>query len=62
LTSINTGVWGTTGKTPTDHALSNATSSDCLSIRLLEAEQVCQEYKTNLKPPVEDRLLKNSLK
>jgi hypothetical protein len=41
-TVASVGVWGTTGKTPSDHALSYATNSDCLSTRILTNDTVCQ--------------------
>ena len=62
MTSISAGVWGTTGKTPTDHALSNVTNSDCVSARLIDGNEICQEIKSPRTPPVEDRALNQSKK
>jgi hypothetical protein len=62
ITSLSTGVWGTTGKTPTDHALSNVTNSDCVSSRLVDGEEVCQPIKPKEPPPIEDRSLIHSKK
>lgn len=62
LTSLSTGVWGTTGKTPTDHALSNVTNSDCVSTRMVEEKEICQPIKPKDATPVEDRSLRNSKK
>lgn len=62
LTSLSTGVWGTTGKSPTDHALSNVTNSDCVSTRMVEEKEICQPIKPKDATPVEDRSLRNSKK
>jgi hypothetical protein len=42
FTAASVGVWGATGKGPSDHALSLATNSDCLSTRILTSDKVCQ--------------------
>jgi len=34
-------VWGTTGKSPTDHAVSGATGQDCSLFRALDSRKVC---------------------
>jgi hypothetical protein len=62
MTSISAGIWGTTGKTPTDHALSNVTNSDCVSTRLIDGNEVCREIKSPRIPPIEDRALNQSKK
>ena len=41
-TVAGAGVWGITGKGPSDHALSYATDSDCVSTRILTDDKVCQ--------------------
>lgn len=43
VTSASAGVWGATGKGPTDHAVSNATGQDCDLTRVLELQPVCQD-------------------
>jgi ABC-type uncharacterized transport system auxiliary subunit len=48
LTSASLGVWGATGKSPSDHAMSYVTDQDCESLRLLNSENICQ--KVNTKP------------
>ena len=55
LTSLGTGIWGTTGKTPTDHALSNLTGEDCNSMRVIDGQEICQPFKERMPVPVEDR-------
>ena len=42
-TSASAGLWGATGKGPTDHAVSNATGQDCYLTRVLDLVPVCQE-------------------
>jgi hypothetical protein len=41
LTSASLGVWGTTGKTPTDHLISEANGQDCELIRGLIKQPLC---------------------
>jgi hypothetical protein len=39
-------VWGTTGKTTTDHALSFVTGKDCVTLRIFskyENEYICED-------------------
>ena len=48
ITSASMGVWGTTGKGPTDHAVSYALSEDCETLRAINSEPICQ--KTNTDP------------
>ena len=43
LTSASAGVWGATGKGPTDHAVSNATGQDCDFTRMVDLQPVCQD-------------------
>ena len=43
LTSASAGVWGATGKGPTDHAVSNATGQDCDLTRVMDLQPVCQD-------------------
>ena len=43
MTSMSAGVWGATGKGPTDHAVSNATGQDCDLTRVVELQPVCQD-------------------
>jgi len=42
FTAASVGVWGTTGKGPSDHALSYATDSDCITARILTDDKICQ--------------------
>jgi hypothetical protein len=42
FTAASMGVWGVTGKGPSDHALSMATDSDCKTARVLTDDKVCQ--------------------
>jgi hypothetical protein len=55
ITSASLAVLGATGKGPTDHALSEVTSSDCKTMRLLDLRMPCQRYFNEPLPPVEDR-------
>jgi hypothetical protein len=41
LTSASLGVWGATGKTPTDHVISEANGQDCGLMRSLANEPLC---------------------
>ena len=41
LTSASLGVWGATGKTPTDHVISQANGQDCSLMRSLTNEPIC---------------------
>ena len=50
MTSASFGIWGATGKSPSDHALSYVTDQDCSTIRLLTSDEVCKEINTK---PVE---------
>ena len=43
VTSASAGVWGATGKGPTDHAVSNVTQQDCDLTRVIDLQPVCQE-------------------
>ena len=51
-------VWGTTGKTPSDHAVSGVAGQDCSLFRALDSRSVCVSAKTkraeivNLNTPV----------
>ena len=42
LTSASAGVWGATGKGPTDHAVSNATGQDCDFTRMRSEEHTSE--------------------
>ena len=54
ITSASVGVWGTTGKGPTDHAVSYALNEDCETLRAVNAEPICK--KTNdVTPDVVDK-------
>jgi len=46
LTAVSLGVWGVTGKSPADHALSYATSKDCNTLNILKNKGVCQQDKS----------------
>ena len=51
-------VWGTTGKTPSDHAVSGMAGQDCSLFRALDSRNVCTSATTkraeivNLNTPV----------
>ena len=51
-------VWGTTGKTPSDHAVSGIAGQDCSLFRALDSQSVCNSATTkraeivNLNTPV----------
>ena len=51
-------VWGTTGKTPSDHAVSGVAGQDCSMFRALDSQSVCVSATTkraeivNLNTPV----------
>jgi len=49
ITSASVGVWGTTGKGPTDHAVSYAFDEDCETLRALNSEPICKQV--NLRSP-----------
>lgn len=54
MTSASVGVWGTTGKGPTDHAVSYALNEDCETLRAINSEPICK--KTNdVSPEVVDK-------
>ena len=44
LTMTSMSVWGVTGKTPTDHAVSNLAGQDCKLDRVVDDEQVCKDF------------------
>jgi hypothetical protein len=50
MTSASLGVWGTTGKSPSDHAMSYITDQDCETLRVLQSEEVCQKIE---RPPAQ---------
>jgi len=50
LTSASLGIWGATGKSPSDHAVSYVTDEDCESLRLLNSDAMCKKINTQ---PVE---------
>lgn len=43
LTAAGVGVWGVTGKSPTDHTLSYITDKDCQTMRIVTDDRVCQD-------------------
>ena len=46
VTTASMAIWGTTGKTTTDHALSFVTGKDCVTLRIFsqyENEYICEE-------------------
>ena len=46
VTRASMAVWGTTGKTTTDHALSFVTGKDCVTLRIFSKyanEYICEE-------------------
>ena len=42
VTAASVGVWGTTGKGPTDHALSYVTDQDCETLRWTKGQSACE--------------------
>lgn len=48
LTTVSLGVWGTTGKSPTDHAVSYAIDEDCQTLRAVNAEPICKKNNASL--------------
>ena len=44
VTTAGMAIWGATGKAPADHALSAVANKDCATIRVIEGEDICQEY------------------
>lgn len=42
ITSASVGIWGATGKGPADHAVSYAMSEDCVTLRAINSEPICQ--------------------
>ena len=46
ITSASVGVWGTTGKGPTDHAVSYAFDEDCETFRAINSEPICKKVNT----------------
>lgn len=52
LTSASAGVWGATGKGPSDHAISNLTGQDCDLVRVVDLQPICQQHQP---AQVEDR-------
>jgi hypothetical protein len=46
FTSASLGVWGATGKSPSDHAISYVTDQDCATHRVLTAEEICKAVNT----------------
>ena len=53
VTSTSTGVWATTGKGPTDHALSKVSGKDCELVRVFGDGSICIPREPL--PPVEER-------
>lgn len=46
VTTASMAVWGTTGKTTTDHALSFVTGKDCVTLRIFSKyanEYICED-------------------
>lgn len=61
VTAASLGTTVATGKSPTDHALSESTDQDCSLVRVLDGEPVCEK---RLKPneiPVQDRTKKKKV-
>lgn len=54
ITSASVGVWGTTGKGPTDHVVSYAFAEDCETMRAINAEPICKKT-DNANPEVIDK-------
>jgi hypothetical protein len=54
LTSASVGVWGTTGKGPTDHAVSYALNEDCEALRAINSEPICKKT-SDVAPDVVDK-------
>ena len=54
ITSASVGVWGTTGKGPTDHAVSYAFDEDCETLRALNSEPICKKV-NHRSPEVVDK-------
>ena len=54
ITSASVGVWGTTGKGPTDHAVSYALNEDCETLRAINSEPICKKT-SDITPDVVDK-------
>lgn len=54
ITSASLGVWGTTGKGPTDHAVSYALNEDCETLRAVNSEPICKKT-SDVTPDVVDK-------
>lgn len=54
ITSASVGVWGTTGKGPTDHAVSYALNEDCETLRAINSEPICKKT-SDVTPDVVDK-------
>jgi len=46
LTSAGLGIWGATGKSPSDHAISYVSDQDCETLRLLNSQEMCKPIST----------------
>lgn len=61
ITAASVGTTVATGRSPTDHALSETTDQDCSLTRVLDGQAICEK---RLKPeeiPVEDRTRKKKV-
>lgn len=54
ITSASLGVWGTTGKGPTDHAVSYALNEDCEILRAINSKPICKRA-SDFTPDVIDK-------
>lgn len=54
ITSASLGVWGTTGKGPTDHAVSYALNEDCEILRAINSKPICKKA-SDFTPDVIDK-------
>jgi hypothetical protein len=54
MTSASVGLWGTTGKGPTDHAVSYALNEDCETLRAINSEPICKKN-NGVAPEVVDK-------
>ena len=61
ITAASVGTTVATGRSPTDHAISESTDQDCSLIRVLDGQAICEK---RLKPdeiPVQDRTKKKKV-
>lgn len=60
ITSASAGVWGTTGKSPAEHAISGAVGEDCEIGRMVDGEPMCIKAEAKPKAEVIDRSFKSA--